>query len=174
MLSFRGDLWSRADFFFFRRFHEADSLRADPLEWTDFFFLDFHEVFGNETRAMRCNFRSSFFEELFLDERRTDFWSFHDEVLFFRDELFFWTFTERCKFQFSHFFFHPVPKRWTFGRSFLRLLFTQLPENCSFIGRVETFILWMESRRFLLKSDDDWSDDVFRSEVMTFSEVNEQ
>ncbi len=72
------------DLFFFRHFHEVISFKGDLLERADFFFLSFHDSFKDESFAVRCDSELSFFDKLFLDEMRTDFLpTFRTEVFFF-------------------------------------------------------------------------------------------
>ncbi len=161
------------DCFFLRRFQEMVPLRAEFLVRMNFFFRYFHEIFRTLTK--RCDFEFDLFDEFLLVKRWMEtllvwfFGSFCDEVLFFWDKLFLkrrdlWgrpLGTDGHEIRFSHFFFHPVPKKWFFKWSW-RLLITQLPKNCRFIEReVETLVLQMGSRRFSLRWDGDDSGLIF-------------
>ncbi len=170
-------------------FHSKMSKSHFP-EWRLFFFLFQPWLFlVDELCKRRLNFwRNLFFLRRFqeADSLRGDLWFsadfFRDEwwmdvFRFFRDEhFFFWDrlFLQRCEFRFSHFFFHPVPKRRIFRWSLWRLLFMQLPENSGFIWGDVIFVLHSVRQRFSLWWDGDWSDDAFWSDVTTFSVVKVQ
>ncbi len=111
----------KKDCFFFRRFHEMFSLRGDLLEWADFFFLRFQELWDN-VKIRRMKNRTNFF---FLRIHDAD--SFSSKLRFFlRTDFLHFLWTELCFFdddplqrRSDFILFGTFVRRWTFISRFI-------------------------------------------------------